>query len=89
LPSADIYVVAPGTSLTAVSPTISSQSFESASSYLPLTADSYEIYFTAPGQKASYIDSGPLTFTTGQVRSLVGLDGLSGGYTSTLLADLN
>jgi hypothetical protein len=89
LPSADVYVVAPGTSLSSVSPTLSTLSFESASGYLPLAAGSYEIYFTAPGQKTSYIDSGPLTFSTGQVRSLVGLDGSAGGYTSAVLDDLN
>jgi hypothetical protein len=89
LPTADVYVVAPGTSLASVSPTMSSLSFESASSYLPLTAGSYEIYFTPPGQKTSYIDSGPLTFSAGQVRSLVGLDGSAGGYTSAVLSDLN
>lgn len=89
LQTADVYVVAPGTSLSSVSPNVSSLSFESASSYLPLTAGTYEVYFTATGQKVAYIDSGPLSLSTGQVRTLVGLDGSAGGYTSALLSDVN
>ena len=89
LQSADVYVVSPGTSLSSVSPTVSSLSFESASSYLPLTAGTYEVYFTATGQKQAYIDSGPLSLSSGQVRTLVGLDGSAGGYTSALLSDVN
>jgi Domain of unknown function (DUF4397) len=89
LGAVDVYVVSPGTSLSSVSPNVSDLSFESASSYLPLSAGTYEVYFTATGQKQAYVDSGPLSFSSGQVRTVVGLDGSAGGYTSAVLSDLN
>lgn len=88
LQAVDVYVVSPGTSLSSVSPTVSDLSFESASGYLPLSAGTYEVYFTATGQKQAYLDSGPLTFSSGEVRTVVGLNGSAGGYTSAVLSDL-
>lgn len=87
--SADVYVVAPGTDLTTVSPTVSNLAVKGASSYITLTPGNYEVYFTAPGQKFAFIDSGPQTWNAGQVRTVVGLNGQFGGYTSAVLADLN
>ena len=54
-----------------------------------VAAASYEVFFTLPGQKFAYIDSGSLSFTAGQVRTVVGLNGSSGGFTSAVLADVN
>ena len=87
LGTADVYVVAPGTSLSSVSPTVSSLSFESASSYSSLAAGAYEIYFTPTGEKQASIDSGPITLSSGDVYSMLGLDGSAGGYTSALIVD--
>ncbi len=89
LGTADVYVLAPGTNLINTTATVSSLNFESASSYLTLNAGSYEVYFTQAGQKAAIIDSGPLSFTSQQIRTVVGLDGQSGGYTTVMLPDLN
>ena len=49
---ADVYIVAPGTDLTTVSPTISSLAFEVASSYQLLAAGTYEVFFTLPGRNS-------------------------------------
>ena len=89
LGTADVYIVAPGTDITTVSPTISSLAFEAASSYQSLPAGSYEVFFTLPGQKFAYIDSGSLSFSAGQIRTLTGLNIASGGFTSAVLADAN
>ncbi len=89
LGTADVYVLAPGTNLISATATVSGLNFESASSYLTLSAGSYEVYFTQAGQKAAIIDSGPLSFTSQQIRTVVGLDGQSGGYTTVMLPDLN
>jgi hypothetical protein len=89
LGTADVYVVAPGTNLKSVSPTVSALNFESASSYIPLAAGSYQIYFTRTGQTVVLIDSGTVSFGVGQVRTVVGLNGAVSGYTATVLADLN
>ena len=35
------------------------------------------------------IDSNPLSFSAGQIRSIVGLDGQNGGFTTAVLSDLN
>ena len=87
LSAVDVYVVAPGTSLSSVSPTVSSLSFESASGYLSIPSGSYEVYFALTGEKLASIDSGPLTLNAGDVDSVVALDGSAGGFTSTLLVD--
>ena len=89
LQAADIYVVSPGTILSSASPTVSDLSFGSASSYLPLAAGTYEVYFTATGQKQAYVDSGPISFSAGEVRTIVALNGSAGGYTAAVLSDLN
>jgi hypothetical protein len=89
LGTADVYVVAPGTDITGVTATASSLAFESASAYLTIPAGSYDVLFTLPGQKFAFIDSGSLSWSAGQIRTLVSLNGQSGGFTTTVLADLN
>ena len=89
LGTADVYIVAPGTPLTSVSPTVAGLAFGSASAYQTLAAGSYEIFFTAAGQKFAAIDSGSLSFNAGQVRTIVGLNGQSGGFTAVVIADVN
>jgi len=89
LGTVDVYVVAPGTSLESVSPKVANLAYQAASAYLPMTAGSYEVYFTLAGKKQAYIDSGPLAFSATQVRTLVGLNGATSGYTDAVLSDLN
>lgn len=87
--NADVYVVPAGTDLSTVAANFSGLAFEAASSYLSLSAGTYEVFFTAPGSKFAYIDSGSITLNAGQVRTLIGLDGANGGFTSVTLSDLN
>jgi len=90
LGTVDVYVVSPGANLSSVSPTISSFAFEGVSDYQSLTAStSYEVYFTAPNQKTALVDSGPITYSNGQIRTMVTLNGNAGGYTLATLTDLN
>ena len=89
LGTVDVYVVAPGTSLDNVSPKVARLAFQAASAYLPITAGTYEVYFTLAGRKKAYIDSGPLAFSATQVRTVVALNGASSGYTDAVLSDLN
>jgi hypothetical protein len=89
LGTADVYVVRPNTALDSVSPTVSFLIFESASHYISLAAGSYEVVFTETGQTVPVISSGSLTFTAGQVRSIVGLNGAVTGYTTAVLTDMN
>jgi hypothetical protein len=90
LGTVDVYIVAPGTDLGTVSPTYPSVAFEGATAYKEVAAGSYEVYITQPNQKFYYIDSGPLTLTAGQIRTVVALDNVAGnGYTAAVLADVN
>ena len=86
---ADVYIVAPATDLNTVSPTLSNLGFNSASGYQSLAAGTYEIVLTPVGQKFPAIDTGSLSFSSGQVRTFVGLNSQSGGFTDTILQDVN
>ncbi len=85
----DVYVVAPGTDINTVSPTITNLAFGAASAYQTLAAANYEIIYAFAGQKSIAIDSGSLSLSSGQIRSFVGLNGQSGGFTDVLLPDVN
>ena len=89
LGTADIYVVTAGTNIATVSPTFSAITFPSATAYTSVAAGSYQIVFTLPGQKVGVITSSSLSFSSGQVRSIVGLNGQTGGFTISVLSDLN
>jgi hypothetical protein len=89
LGTADVYIVPAGTGITPGSPTFANLAYQSASGYQSLTAGSYEVIFTFAGQASAVIDSNPLSFSAGQIRSVVGLDGSAGGFTTAVLSDLN
>jgi hypothetical protein len=89
LDAVDIFIVPPGTSLNSVSPTISSLGFGSASDYQSLVAGSYEIFFTPHGSTFAFLDTGAISFTAGQNRTVAVLNNLSGGFQITTLSDLN
>ncbi len=88
LGTADVYVASSCANLSGA-PAVSSLAVQTASSYITLTPGSYDVCFTNPGSTFVIIDSGPQTWSAGQVRTVVGLNGQFGGYTSAVLADLN
>jgi hypothetical protein len=87
----DIYVEAPGTDITGVSPTLTNVPFKAASDYLAVAAGSYEVYVTPTGTKTVALDSGSLALSAGQIRTAVALDAPGGGtpLTAIVLKDLN
>lgn len=87
LGTADVYIVSPGTDINTVSPTISNFAFGSASAYQ--SARNYEIIYAFAGQKITAIDSGSQSLSAGQIRTFVGLNAQSGGFTDAILADVN
>jgi hypothetical protein len=93
LGSVDVYIVQPGTTLSSVTPTLHNLNYATASDYVNLSTGSttgYEIFLTQVGTTFTYLDTGPITFASGQNRTIVGLNGASGGaYTFTTLKDLN
>jgi hypothetical protein len=88
LGTGDVYVVPSGTDINTVSPTVTNLAFGAASTYLSITAGAYEILFTYPGQKNAYIDTGVLSLSAGQIRTVVGLN-TSTSSTAAVLSDLN
>jgi hypothetical protein len=93
--TADVYVVAAGASLISGQPTVPQLAYGAVSSYqtlsIPTTSTSQEfsVFFTKPGTTQAVLATGPITFTAGQIRTLVGLDSLNGGFTFVTLADLD
>jgi len=85
----DVYVVVPGTDLNTVSATVSNIAFGSSTGYQSLSAGAYEIELTNVGEKFPVIDTGSQTFSSGQVRTFVGLNAQSGGFTDSILQDVN
>jgi hypothetical protein len=84
----DVYVVAAGSGITGT-PTFASLAYPSASSYTSVGAGSYQAIFTLPGQLFAEYSTSAQSFSSGQNRTIVVMDGQSGGLTSTVLADLN
>ena len=93
LQAVDVYIVPPGTSLSSVEPNITNLGFAQASEYKNLnvgTSANFQVYFTQVGTPFTYLDTGPISFTSGQNRTIVGLNSTSGGsYTFVTLKDLN
>ena len=88
LGTADVYVIAPGTDISTVNPTVTGLTFRSASAYQTVAAGSYEIILTQSGSKNVIISSNALSFSAGQIRTVVSLDG-NGVFSTAVLSDLN
>jgi Domain of unknown function (DUF4397) len=92
--SADVYIVPSGTGLTAGSPTVSSLTSGQASDYQSVTLATgtnvnYSIYFVEAGTTLAFMNPVSITFSSGQIRTVVALNSTSGGFTSVTLPDLN
>ncbi len=85
----DVYIVASGTNIANVSPTVANLAFQSGTDYQDVVPGTYEIFLTAPGSKSSFTSTGTVTFIASQVRTFVALDALGGGFTQLTLADAN
>ena len=48
-----------------------------------------QVFFTLPGSKTIVVSTASLSFSSGQVRTIMALDGPSGGVTTSVLSDLN
>jgi hypothetical protein len=86
----DVYVVTFGTNINSVDPTFSSLGFGSVAAYSTLAAGDYEVFFTPPGQKVPInLDSGEVSFSAGQIRTMLALNNPVGAFMTTVLSDAN
>ena len=90
-PAVDIYVTAPGADLAVEAPALSNVVFGDVADYLEAPAGTYQVRVTPTGSKTVVIDSGPLTLTSGQVRTAIAVDAVGGGapFGLQLLEDSN
>ena len=89
---ADVYIVAPGTDISTLSPTIAELAYQQASGYLNLTAASYQVIVTNPADVAKTpIVNQTFPLASGQVRTLVILPNTDGTISANplLLEDVN
>jgi Domain of unknown function (DUF4397) len=90
-PSVDVYVTAPGADLATATPTLTGVDFGEFSDYLEVPAGEYQVRVTPAGTKTVAIDSGALTLSGGEVRTVIAVDATGGGapFDFLVLADLN
>ena len=90
LSTADVYILPSGTDINTVTPTYSALTLQSNPGYKTLASGTYQVVFTLPGQKFAEASTSSLSFTNGQVRTVLGLDGFGGaGLTTSVVSDLN
>jgi hypothetical protein len=84
---ADAYILAAGTPLSGT-PTVSAVPFDGDTGYQLLAASSqYQVFMTVPGTTKVLLNTGPVTLSSSQNQTVVALDGVSGGFTFTVLVD--
>jgi hypothetical protein len=74
----DVYVTAPGASIATATPVLSDVPFRGFSNYLSIPAGQYQIRVTPANTTTVAIDA-TLTFTAGQIRTIVATDAPGGG----------
>jgi Domain of unknown function (DUF4397) len=90
-PSVDVYVTAPGADLATATPALTGVEFGDVADYLEVPAGEYQVRVTPTGTKTVAIDSGALTLSGGEVRTVIAVDATGGGapFDFLVLADLN
>jgi len=88
LGTVDVYIVAPGTDISTVNPSATALAFQSASGYLTLAAGSFVVEFAQAASKNVILATNPSSFISGQIRTVVSLDG-NGVFSTAVLSDLN
>ena len=75
----DIYVAAPGTDITTITPAFSNVPFSASTGYVNLPAGDYEVTVTPTGTTTAAIGPAPFTFAAGDVFTVVARDEVGGG----------
>lgn len=75
----DIYVVAPGTDINTVDPTLTNVPFKASTGYIALPAGMYDVAVTPTGTKTAAIGPATFDFMNGDVVTVVARDAAGGG----------
>jgi hypothetical protein len=75
----DVYVTAPSSSITNIPATFRNLSYQTAETYLQLTAGSYEVRFTNAGTKTVIADTAAFTPAVGDIDTVALADSPGGG----------
>jgi hypothetical protein len=86
----DVYIVAPGTDISGLTPNISQLTLQQASGYQSLAAATYEVIVTdSDDTSKTPLINQSYALTAGQIRTLVVLDVQGGGALSSVPLELN
>jgi hypothetical protein len=85
----DLYITAPATDITTVTPNFSNVAFKANTGYVQVPAGSYRVRITPAGSKTVAIDTGTVVLNSGDIRTgiAVGDPGVSRPLTALLLSD--
>ena len=87
----DVYLTTPNLPLDGATATRTDVAFGKATNYLEAAAGTYQIRMTEANTLDVVLDTGPLTFTAGQIRTIIAADANGGGepLLALVLADRN
>ena len=75
----DVYVVPPSTNIATVPATLRNLAYSTASQYLQLAAQSYDVVFTPPGSKTILANTAAVTLADGDINTVALADAPGGG----------
>jgi hypothetical protein len=90
--TADLYALTNGADINTAAPNFVVASFGTNAGYVALPAGNYDLQLTPTGAKTVVVDSGPVTFSAGQVRTVVLVNAPAGSpspFTFIFLNDAN
>lgn len=85
-PTVDVYVTAPGASLTSVTPNPTNFAFKSINPYISAAAGNYQVRITGIGSKTPVIDTGSVALAAGKIYTAVAVNPGTPGTTGALAA---
>ena len=84
---ADVYIVPSGSGLLGATPVAKNIASDQDTGYQLIVAGDYQVFMTAPGTTNTFLNTGPLSITSGKNQTVVVRDNVGGGFTFGQLQD--